>query len=191
MLLRELTDERQLGLYSAILPLSQALHMIPMTVCSSLFPGMARLHREQPERYKRRVLQLFTLMAWGGLAISAVLALSAHWLVGLLLGPGFADAVRVLRWHALTNVFVFLGVAQSIMIVNDRTSHVSLIKTLSGAAASVALNMMLVPRWGAVGAAWAAAGSYFVAAVLTNAFVARPALSLQLKAFWPFHVQRA
>jgi len=190
LLLRELADERQLGLYSAILPLSQALHMLPMIACNSLFPRMATLRRENPQAYADRMLQLFTLMAWSGMAIGAAIALCAPWLVAVLLGPGFAEAVPVLRWHALTNVFVFLGVAQSVMIVNDRTSHVSLIKTLSGAIASVALNLLLVPRWGAVGAAWSAVGAFGAAAVLTNAFVAPKALSMQLRAFWPFHAQR-
>jgi O-antigen/teichoic acid export membrane protein len=90
----------------------------------------------------------------------------------------------------LTNVFVFLGVAQSVMIVNDRQSHISLIKTLCGGAVSVALNLVLVPKWGAIGAAWSAVGSYFAAAVLTNLFVARNAFSMQVRAFWPFHAQR-
>jgi O-antigen/teichoic acid export membrane protein len=61
---------------------------------------------------------------------------------------------------------------------------------LSGAIASVALNLLLVPRWGAVGAAWSAVGAFGAAAVLTNAFVAPKALSMQLRAFWPFHAQR-
>jgi Na+-driven multidrug efflux pump len=97
----------------------------------------------------------------------------------------------VLRWHALTNLFVFLGVAQTVTIVNDRQSHISLIKTICGAAVSVALNFALVPKWGAIGAAWAAIGSYFAAAVLSNIFIAPTAFSMQLKAFWPFHAQRA
>ena len=190
LLLRELSDERQLGLYSAILPLSQALHMLPMIVCSSLFPRMATLRRDDPQAYAHRMLQLFTLMAWSGMAVGVAIALCAPWLVAVLLGPGFSEAVPVLRWHALTNVFVFLGVAQSVMIVVDRVSHISLIKTLSGAVASVILNLLLVPRWGALGAAWAAIGAFGAAAVLTNAFVAPRALSMQLKAFWPFHAQR-
>jgi Na+-driven multidrug efflux pump len=48
-----------------------------------------------------------------------------------------------------------------------------------------------VPKWGAIGAAWSAVGSYFAAAVLTNVFVARHAFSMQVRAFWPFHAQRA
>jgi O-antigen/teichoic acid export membrane protein len=190
LLLRELSDQRQLGLYSAILPLSQALHMVPMTICTSLFPRMATLRRENPQEYSRRLLQLFTLMAWGGLAVAALTASCAHWVVALLLGPGFSEAVSVLRWHSLTNVFVFLGVAQSITIVNDRTPHISLIKTLCGAAVSVVLNVLLAPRWGAVGVAWAAIGSYCVAAVLSNILLAPHTLSMQLKALWPFHAQR-
>ena len=191
LLLLELSDEHQLGLYSAILPFSQVWHMIPMTVCSSVFPRLSTLRRDDPVQYTRRLQQLFTAMAWSGLIVSMVTGLFAPWLVGTLLGPGFAEAAGVLRWHAFTNIFAFLGVAQSVTIINDRKSHISLVKTLSGAATSVAMNYFLVPHWGAIGSAWAAVGSYFVAAIITNIFVAPVAFSMQLTAIWPFHVRRA
>ena len=65
IMLRELADERQLGLYSAVMPFSQAWHMIPMTLCASLLPKLAQLQRPDPEHYRVRLQQLFTLMAWG------------------------------------------------------------------------------------------------------------------------------
>lgn len=190
LILRAMTNEHELGLYSAILPFSQAWHMVPMTVCASVLPRLAALKQQHPAMYRQRLQQLFSLMAWSGVCVAAVTALLAHWLVSLLLGPAYAEATTVLRWHAMSNVFVFLGVAQSVAIVSDRTPHLSLVKTLCGAAASVALNIALVPRWGATGAAWAAIGAYFCAAVLTNIVLAPASLSMQIKAFWPFHAQR-
>jgi O-antigen/teichoic acid export membrane protein len=128
-------------------------------------------------------------LAWAGIAAAAFTAAAAPWLVGLLLGPTFAPAAEVLRWHVLTNVFVFLGVAQGIAIVNERTPFVALAKTLSGVVVSVAMNWWLIPRWGAVGSAWAALASYMVSAVLSNAVLSPRLLRLQMNAiFRPFHV---
>jgi O-antigen/teichoic acid export membrane protein len=191
MMLRDLSDERQLGLYSAVIPFSQAWHMLPMTLCASLLPRLSQLRQESPQRYRLRLQQTFSLMTWGGAAAAGLTAVCAPWLVRWLLDARFADAIPVLQWHAITNVFVFMGVAQSLAIVNERTPHVALIKTLIGAAVSVAMNLLLIPRWGAVGAAWAAIVAYGASAVLVNAIVAPEAFRMQLRSLFPFgHVAR-
>jgi O-antigen/teichoic acid export membrane protein len=186
LILAALTNERELGLYSAIIPFSQAWYMIPMTLCASALPRISVLQLENPSLYRHRLQQLYSLMAWSGIGAAVVTALFAPWLVGTLLGATYEDAVEVLRWHAMCNIFVFLGVAQSVAIVSDRTPRLSLLKTFAGAAASVVLNLLLVPRWGVVGAAWAAIGAQFCAAILSNAFVAPGTLAMQVRAFWPF-----
>ncbi len=189
LVLLKLSSERELGLYSAVLPMSQVLHMVPMTVCASVLPRLAVLKNSDPARYTWRMQQLFSAMVWCGMLAAAVIALCAPLVVGLLLGPAFADAVPVLQWHAVTNIFVFLGVAQSVAIVSDRTTHIALVRTLFGAVVSLALNFALVPRWGAVGAAWSAIAAYFCAAVLSNAVLAPVYLRMQFRALWPFHAR--
>lgn len=190
VLLRELAGERALGLYSAILPFSQVWHIVPMTLCASLLPRMAVLQAEDPGRYKLRLQQLFTLMAWGGVGAATLTALAAAPLVEVLLGPEFTEATGVLRWHAVCNVFVFLGVAQSLAIVNAGNTGQALFRTLCGAVTSIVMNLLLIPNWGVLGAAWASIAAYFVASVASNAIAAPGMLVMQLKAFWPFHVQR-
>lgn len=186
IVLRALSSQHELGLYSAILPFSQAWQIIPMTLCASALPRISLLRDQDPERYRHRLLQLFSAMLWLGLLVASVTAIAAPWLVGRLLGADYEGSVTALRWHACSNVFVFLGVAQSVAIVSDRTSRIALIRTLFGAAVSVSMNLALVPRWGAVGAAWSAIVACFCAAVLSNAWLAPAYLRLQLRALWPF-----
>lgn len=187
LVLRQLSNAHELGLYSAMLPFSQAWQMIPMTICASVLPRLSILKETDPSRYRYRVLQLFSGMFWLGLVVAALTAALAPWLVGHLLGAAYADSVVALRWHAFTNVFIFLGVAQSVTIVSDRTSRIALARTLLGAAVSLVLNVLLAPRWGAIGAAWAALAAQFSAAVLSNAVLAPQYLRLQVEAIWPFH----
>ncbi|MEP7300812.1 MAG: flippase [Caldimonas sp.] len=189
LVLRQLSNAHELGLYSAMLPFSQAWQMIPMAICASVLPRLSVLKETDPARYRYRVLQLFSFMFWAGLGVAAVTAALAPWLVRHLLGAAYADAVVALQWHAFTNVFVFLGVAQSVTIVSDRTSRIALARTLLGAVVSLGLNVLLTPRWGAVGAAWAALAAYMSAAVLSNAVLAPAYLRLQMRAIWPVHAQ--
>ena len=189
MVLRSLSNAHELGVYSAMLPFSQAWQIFATTVCASVLPRLSVLKVDDPARYRFRLLQLFSCMLWLGIGVACLTAALAPWLVDHLLGAAYADSITALRWHAFTNVFVFLGVAQSVAIVSDRTSRIALVRTLIGAAVSLGLNILLVPHWGAVGAAWAALAAYLSAAVLSNAILAPAYLRLQFLAIWPVHAQ--
>jgi len=190
VMLRQLASERELGLYSAILPFSQGWQIIPMTLYASLLPKLAQLRAQDLAQYHRRLQQVFTAFTWAGVFVAVVTALCGSWLVATLLGPGFADAVPILHWHVFTNVFIFMGVAQSLAIVTDRTPKLALYKTMLGAGVSLIANSLLVPRWGAVGSAAAAILSQFVSAMLSNTVFAPQALRMQLRALLPLPVRR-
>jgi O-antigen/teichoic acid export membrane protein len=183
VMLRELSSERELGLYFAVLPFSQAWHIVPIALCASFLPRASQLQETEPVQYQMRLQQLFTLMAWSAIFVSSATAISAPWLVKTLLGPHYVDAIPILRWHVFTNVFVFLGVAQNVAIVSERTPRHALLKTISGAATSVLANCLLIPHWGAVGAAWSALLSYGVSAVVSNAVVSPHIFVMQIRSF--------
>lgn len=190
LMLRELAGERAAGLYSAALPFSQAWHIVPTTVCASVLPRLSVLREQQPALYERRLGQLFSALAWTALGAVLLTAVLAPWVVRLLLGPAYADAVALLRWHAVTNLPVFLGMAQSVALVSERQGRLALARTLVGAAVSVGCNLLLIPAWGALGAVWSAIAAYTCSAVLCNAVLAPATFRLQLKALWPFHVRQ-
>ncbi|MDH3318980.1 MAG: flippase [Betaproteobacteria bacterium] len=183
IMLRELAGEREVGIYSAALPFSQAFHFLPVVVCASLLPVLSRLHAEDRGRFYARLQQLFTIFAWSAIALVVALALASHWLVALLLGAAYEQSARVLALHAVTNVFVFLGVAQSQWILIEHRSLIALARTLAGAAANVFANLMLIPRYGALGAAAAAVIAQAVAAVLSNLVLAPQLFRMQVRAF--------
>ena len=111
-----------------------------------------------------RQLTLFLWLTVGPLAILVVHAAS----VVQLLGGGFQEAVRVIPWVATASWVRGLG--------NGFNRHFELQKrywtmsamTLGGAAVNVSLNLYLVPRHGAVGAAVA---TLIAQSVVTLAFV--------------------
>jgi PST family polysaccharide transporter len=63
-------------------------------------------------------------------------------------------------------------------------------RTIAGAVANVALNVFLIPRYSAVGAAIATVFSQGIAAVLANVVFSRtrPIFWLQLRSFLPNHL---
>ena len=190
IMLRELAGQVQLGLYSAVMPISQGWHMVPMLLYASLLPRLSQLHAEYPERYRARLQSVYTTLTWGGICAAAITSICAPWLIATLLGPRFHDAVPVLQWHAVTNIFVFMGIAQNLSIVAEKMPKLIMLKTFVGVVVSLVANYMLIPQWGAVGSAWAAVISYGSSVVLSNIFLAPNALRMQMLAFVPGYEKR-
>lgn len=179
IMLRELVDERELGVYSAAWSLSALWYFVPLAIYSSAAPAFGRLKVQSEAAYSAALGQLFTLMWVISLSVSIVMALSAGILIGLLYGAAYRDAAPVLALHVFANIPVALGVAQSLWITNERRPHFALYRTLFGLLVNVALNLALIPHYGAMGAALATVAAQFSAAVLFNVFGARHVLALQ------------
>lgn len=179
IMLRELVDERELGIYSAGWSLSALWYFVPLAIYSSTAPAFSRLKVQSEAAYSAALGQLFTLMWVISVSVSVVMALSSGILIDLLYGAAYRDAAPVLALHVFANIPVALGVAQSLWITNERRPHFALYRTLFGLLVNVALNLALIPRYGAMGAAMATVAAQFAAAVLFNVFGARHVLALQ------------
>jgi PST family polysaccharide transporter len=187
VLLRQLANAQQSGLYAAILPITEGFYVISTSVATTLLPIFSGLLTTNPARFQR----LFARLLWGivmlGSAIALTISLGAERFVQLLLGDPYAAAAEVLRLHIWTVVFVFLGVVENIWIVLHNRGAAKLYKTLFGAIVNIGLNFALIPHWGARGAALASVASFFCASYLSNAAFAPPLFKMQSRLLLPWN----
>lgn len=183
IMIKNMLDEKSLGIYAAALPLSQLWNIIPTTLVVSLAPFVAKKKIESNEAYEKALLQIFRLFGIFGILVSITTALFAPIITGLLFGKSYSGTSTVLSIHVFTNVFIAQGVAQSIWLLNERMGHISLYKTLAGVAAAVAGNLYFIPKYGINGAAISAVCSYGVSAFLSNAIFAPRIFLMQMGFF--------
>jgi O-antigen/teichoic acid export membrane protein len=185
ILLRELVGERELGLYAAAQQLSAVWYFLPMIVCSSVAPELARLHVADPAAYLAALRRLFSLCWMLSLTLAVVMVAAAGPLIAVLYGPAYADATTALRLHSLAIIPVSLGIAQSLWITHEKRPLFALYRTLLGFVVSIAMNLALIPRFGAAGSAAAYLCCQFAAAILSNAVLAPQMLRLQFTSLLP------
>jgi len=89
--------------------------------------------------------------------------------IGILYGPSYFAAAPILAVHIWAAVFVFLGVGQNSWTINEGLTKLALWRTIVGAGMNILLNLILIPRYGGLGAAYATVVSYAAAAVFMNA----------------------
>jgi len=105
------------------------------------------------------------------LPLSVGIALFSQSIITLLYGTVYNASASVLAIHVFSNIPVALGVAQGIWIINEAKNTLSLSKTVIGAISNVLLNLLLIPKYGALGAASATVCSQMIAAVVSNIFL--------------------
>ncbi len=161
-----LTDKSEVAIYGVAVTVVTQLKLVPDSIATALFPRIAGESPEQAARFASMVSRHATAAAILG---ALGLALVGPTLVELLYGEAYAASATPLRillpgmavytaYRVLARYFVALGRQR----VNITTQALAV-------TVNIGLNLWLIPRHGAVGAAVASLVSYSLEALLVGA----------------------
>ena len=176
MMLAEFMDNKAVGLYSAALKLSEMWYVIPTVIVSSATPYLTTLYSQSSQspqtynEYRAKLQQLLNMLMRVAFLIVIPMVLLARVLMQWLYGAAYAEAGLILSIHIVAAVFVFQGVGISAVMVIEQRTRLLWWQTLAGVLCNIALNSVLIPLYGAAGAA--------VALVLSQLFVNYGVLAL-------------
>lgn len=187
VMLSEYSSDTETGIYAAATKISEIWYFVPMIVISSVFPALLNAKKHSEGLYYSRLQTLFDVLVWVSIGCAIVLTFSSDLVVQTLFGDEFAGASTVLSAHIWAAVFVFLGVASGRWFIAEGLQILSLYRALAGAVVNVALNLVLIPEFGAIGAAWATVLSYAMSAFLFDLLQepTRHLFRMKLKSFDP------
>jgi O-antigen/teichoic acid export membrane protein len=163
------------GIYSVAVSVADLLYMLPVSMGTVLFPRIAGERSGGGELTLKTCRYTALVMA----SLCLAVALLARPVIQLLYGPAFAGSVLPLLW-LLPGVF-FLSL--EVIVANDLAGRgypaVLVLYWLTGLLVNLGLNAIVIPRWGATGAAATSTVTY----ALMFALVFRCFLS-ESGAFW-------
>lgn len=176
--------DHAVGIYAVAVRMSESWYFLGTAIVTSAFPAMVRARGASAAAFESFMRTLYDVLAVLAMAFSLILTLLANDLVRLLFGDAFASAGPVLTIHAWASVFVFLGVASGRWLILERRLTISMYRTVAGAVVNVVLNLILIPRHGPIGAAWATVIAYGVSGFACDALhpATRPTLVMKLRA---------
>jgi O-antigen/teichoic acid export membrane protein len=153
VMIKEIMNSNAVGQYSAAVSLSQAWYFIPSIIGSSLFPAIVNAKNISNELYYDRLQKLYDLMVIFAIVIAIPMTFVSDFLVEILFGDEFVLTGKVLSIHVWAGVFVFLGVSTSKWILTENLQRYSSICLFIGMLSNIALNLIMIPSFGIVGAA--------------------------------------
>jgi len=162
VMLHNMVNDSILGQYVAAVRVSEMFEMLPAALIASLVPilSVSAKDHEVFRRYLDRTFRYFLVLACG---ICVVITTGAGLIVNLLYGKQFAAATPLLAVLIWSEGSTFFGAVVVNAMVARNLQKYLLVPTAVGALSNVALNFYLIPRYAALGAAWATLISYSLA----------------------------
>ncbi|MGF1588986.1 MAG: flippase [Pleurocapsa sp.] len=167
VMLGNMSNSQEVGNYAAAVKFSEIWYFIPTVICSSVFPAIIQAKQKSLEEYLTKMQQLYDFMALLSLLIAVFVSFTSDYIVANLLGAEYLSAGRILTLHIWSGIFIFFGVARGNWLVIENETRLSLVTQLLGAVANIGLNLVLIPQYGAIGAAVATLISYAISSYLS------------------------
>jgi PST family polysaccharide transporter len=188
VMLGSLLGDSAVGLYSAAVKLAEFWYVFPGLVLQSLLSTIVTSKESGKLAYERTMQRVFDGMALISAMFVLPLFFGARWLVVHLYGPAYSEAGPLLGVYVFAGIFVMLGHAREYWITSENITRFSLYSTTVGALVNVALNLVLIPRYGAIGAAYSTLLALVVGSYLINlcSCTTRPVFRMQTKALLLF-----
>ena len=153
LMLKQMLGADAVGHYSLASTVSVSWAFILSAIIDSLYPEIVQSFQKDRLRYERKNRQLYAIVFYVSLFVSAMICLVAKPFILILYGENYLPAVGPLRIVVWYTAFSYLGVARNAWMVCENRQKYLKFLYVSAAALNVVLNLALIPSWGASGAA--------------------------------------
>lgn len=162
IMLKFMMGDAEIGFYSAASACAGMTSFVFAAIIDSMRPTVVACKKKADPSYELNMCRLYAIIISLAFAQSLFMTLLAKPIVFILYGRDYLSAVSVLSIIVWQTTFSYIGSVRNVWILAEEKQRYLWIINLSGAIMNVALNLILIPRWGATGAA--------VASVITQMF---------------------
>lgn len=166
LMLKQMMTEASVGYYSLASSFSMTWAFLLQAVIDSMYPVIVQERARDHAAYERKNKQLYAIVFYTSVLLSAVIALAAELIIRLLYGATYLPAVKPLRIIVWYTSFSYLGVARNAWMVCENRQKYLKYLYVSAAVINVGLNLALIPHWGASGAAVASLTTQMLTTIL-------------------------
>lgn len=164
ILLDQFSDKTQLGLFSRGMAIAEYLWQIPMLFSTLVFARSAST--KNPKEFSFKVARLLRLSFLSISILSVILLIFANQIINLLYGEAFQGSVPVLQLLLPGVVILTIFKVMNMDLAGKGKPWIAVKAMLPALIVNVAINLVLIPSYGAIGSAIASALSYSVAGLV-------------------------
>ena len=167
LMLKNMLGDAATGYYSAAVTVAGITSFVFAAMIDSARPSILEGKRSGSDSFERNVSRLYSVIFYLSLVQCIVMTALAPLLIRIMYGEEYAPAAEALRLVVWYTTYSYFGSVRNIWILAEGKQKYLWLINLSGAAANVTLNLVLIPCMGIVGAALAS----LITQIFTNVVV--------------------
>ena len=171
LMLKQMLNTSEVGYYSTATTVCAMWTFVLSAIIDSLYPSIMKSNNNNEELFKKRNRQLYAIVFWVSAFVSICFIIFGGIVIKILYGQAYMPSVMPLKIITWYTAFSYLGVARDAWIVCKEKQRYLKYIYLSAAICNVILNSMLIPLWGATGAAFASLITQILTAIILPLFI--------------------
>lgn len=155
LLLKELSTNTQVAIYNIGFRIPKAAVLIISSFLIVIIPRVNNYFKSDKEKFNETIRLSFNTIIYLAIPISLLMALNAEWILNILIPTKeYEESLLVMRILSVLPVLIGLSNFMGIQVLTTYGFEKELlIGTLYAAILSITLNLLLIPEYGAIGAA--------------------------------------
>lgn len=163
IMIKMMVGNAENGYYSTAATCASLSSFVFSAVIDSMRPMILESKNKSKERFDKNMSRLYSVIIYMGLAQSVALTVLARPVVLVLYGEAYRPTIPILRIVTWYSAFSYMGSVRNIWILAQKQQKHLWKINLSGALLNVVGNFVLIPIFGACGAAVASVATQFFA----------------------------
>ncbi len=188
VMLAYLSTNAETGVYSLAQKLSEVIYVVPTVLATSAYPALARRFLDSGSQHRQSEQMLFDLAVGGSIVTVIIANLLAPPVIKGIFGAAYLPSVAIFHLHSWSCIAVAMNDARHRWLATQSLQRYAPAVTALGLAINLGMNVVLIPRLGALGAAVSTVVSYFISGYLSS-FLIKPLWVFgyaQTRALWPW-----
>ncbi|MBR4783372.1 MAG: flippase [Bacteroidaceae bacterium] len=171
VMIGNMVSKADVGYFSVAAKFVEAMIFVPTTIAHTISPVLVQLLGSNREAYEVKVQQYLNISVWISILCSVGVSLVAYWLVLYTFGTLYLPAVAILQVLAFKMASASVSAAAGTMIIVERLQKWVFFRDILGCIVCISLNWLLLPRYGAIAAAFVAIAANLAAGYISDLLI--------------------
>jgi O-antigen/teichoic acid export membrane protein len=170
IMLKNMIDSKEVGIYAAAAKLNTFFYFIPSAILASITPAIISAKQKSETLFLKRLQSLYNLFVAYSYVVIVIIYLVIDFLILEMYGIEYEASATIMKIIIFSNIFSLLGAASSRWYINCGYENKIFHRNLFGVLFNVIANILLIPIYGAIGAALTTIIAQFGANLLFDLF---------------------
>ena len=168
LMLGDMINNEAVGVYVAAVNISQGWLFLPTIIGTAFYPAILNARNKDKKTYITLLQDLLNILSLLGILVATIIIFVAKPFILLAYGKSYLESSSILIVHIWGGVFIAMSAISYRYFIAEGLQKTSFYRGLIGLIVNIGMNMILIPIYGALGAAIATVISLIMSLYLFN-----------------------